>query len=423
MAVPLFALLLVSVLGNVRPLFAQTARPTPEQAASKTGDPSGPPEGFGPVVLETAPGLAALSFDDYATNLVSPEDGSGHLFLTLKRGQVRVIGNLPRALPPPVFLDISRRVNAQGLEEGLLGLAFDPMYRTNGSFYVSYTASHPRRLVVSRFLVSHDNPLRADRRSALVLIEIPLYDAPGFAYHNGGQLAFGPDGHLYIAVGDGGVPEYAQDLSELAGKVLRIDVRDATPDEPYRGPPDNPFAQAAGTPETVRPEVWAYGLRNPWRMSFDPVTGNLWAADVGESDYEEVNLIKPGRNYGWPMLEGLECLGHGGYNCAADVLSGLEPPIAVHSREDGWVAIIGGYVYRGARLPWLSGAYVYGDLSGRIWALWFDGARVTQQRELAQTGLLITTFGLDLSGELYIVSSPPTSGIYLLSPGTSEPDG
>ena len=325
-------------------------------------------------------------------------DGSARLFVALQPGEIVVFPGEQNAASALTFLDITGWVNDRGFEEGLLGLAFDPSYSASGYFYVYYSASGPRRSVISRFSVSGDSPNTADPSSEVILLQVPQ----PYSNHNGGQLVFGPDGYLYIGLGDGGdggdPQENGQNRSTLLGSIIRIDVGSIDSVGGYAIPPDNPFAGDGGG---VRQEIWAYGLRNPWRFTFDRKTGNLWAADVGQDRYEEVDVIRPGLNYGWNRMEGFHCFPQGGFECDQ---SGLELPIAEYGREGG-CSITGGYVYRGSRLPSLYGAYVYGDFcSGKIWALRYDGTQVTEQLELVDSRLSISSFGEDQSGELYILS-------------------
>ena len=291
-----------------------------------------------------------------------------------------------------LFLDIRDRVNDRGQEEGLIGIALDPRFDSNGLFYVYYTADDPRRSVIARF-ESQTDRTAANPGSETIILEIPQ----PYANHNGGQLAFGPHDFLYIGLGDGGSagdPKgNGQNAQTLLGAILRLDVSGLDSTGSYAIPSDNPFVDIDG----ARPEIWAYGLRNPWRFTFDRETGDLWAADVGQNRLEEINIIKPGINYGWNIMEGDES-----YLRSPDS-DKLELPIAVYGREDG-CSITGGYVYRGARFPSLYGAYVYGDYcSGKIWALRYDGARVTESIELADSNLKISSFAEDPDGELYIL--------------------
>ena len=346
-----------------------------------------------PVELE--PAFPGIEFDRMVF-LTYAERESGRLFVVLQPGRIVVFENDPGVESARTFLDIRERVNDAGNEEGLLGLAFDPAFVENGHFYVYYTASRPRRSVVSRFSVSAGDPNRADADSELVFLEV---EQP-YRNHNGGHLAFGPDGMLYVGLGDGGSSGdprgNGQDTSTLLGSILRIDVSVLDQLGGYAVPPDNPFAGGEGA---ARAEIWAYGLRNPWRFSFDRETGDLWAADVGQNLYEEVDIIRPGLNYGWNVMEGSHCFRR--ENCDA---RGLEMPVAEYGR-DGGCSVTGGYVYRGSRLPSLYGAYLYGDFcSGKIWALRRDGAAVTEQMLIADTGLSISSFGEDPSGEVYVLT-------------------
>ena len=240
------------------------------------------------------------------------------------------------------------------------------------------------------------------------MLEVPQ----PFKNHNGGHLAFGPDGYLYIGLGDGGSrgdPHgNAQDTTNLLGSILRIDVSSASSRHPYAIPPDNPFV---GLGAGVREEIWAYGLRNPWRFSFDTVSGDLWAGDVGQGGYEEVNIIRPGLNYGWNIKEGLHCY-QSSKKCPE---LNSEPPIVEYSHTAGKCSITGGYVYRGTSLPSLAGAYVYGDFcTGQIWAFRSDGAGVTEHSELLHADAEIYSFGQDQQGEIFVLL--PTH-IYRLEPG------
>ena len=239
-------------------------------------------------------------------------------------------------------------------------------------------------------------------RSVLQSEQVILEVMQPFGNHNGGTLAFGPDGYLYIGLGDGGSGgdpfNHGQNTSTLLGAMLRIDVSGATVNEPYRVPTDNPFV---GVGAGARAEIWAFGLRNPWKFSFDPATGALWAGDVGQSDYEEVDIVERGGNYGWNVMEGLHCYPPGVQACDQ---TGLEPPVLEYTHAEG-CSITGGYVYRGSRLPSLAGAYVYADYcSGRIWGLRHDGTAVTEHRLIADTDLQIPSFGTDERGNLYVLA-------------------
>lgn len=330
-------------------------------------------------------------------HLTYADDGANRLFLALQAGRIMTLPNDQHADTASLFLDINERVNDAGNEEGLLGLAFDPDYRRNGYFYVHYSASGPRRSIVSRFSVSGNDPNVADAESERIILQV----AQPYSNHNGGQLLFGPDGYLYAGLGDGGSRgdpgQNGQNTSTLLGSILRIDVDPVDSEDAYAIPSDNPFADQG---EGVRGEVWAYGLRNPWRFTFDRVTGDLWAGDVGQYRFEEVNIIKSGGNYGWNVMEGFHCFQSPG-DCNQE---GLSQPLIEYDRGDG-CSVTGGYVYRGARLPSLYGAYIYGDFcSGKIWALRYDGDQVSENLEIVDSSLTISAFGEDQSGELYILS-------------------
>ena len=338
------------------------------------------------------------------TNLTQPAAGDDRLFVTEQPGRVLAFANDEAAREAEVFLDIQDRVSDRGSEEGLLGLAFNPAYHENGYLYVYYSASGPRRSVVSRF---HANAGRqqADPASELVIMEI----AQPFSNHNGGQLAFGPDGFLYVGLGDGGSGgdpmRHGRNKGTLLGSILRIDVSRATSEAPYATPPDNPFIDDAG----ARGEIWAYGLRNPWRFSFDRETGRLWAGDVGQNSVEEVDVVEKGEDYGWNRLEGSQCFSAADCDPTWTVLPVWEYPTR------GNCSVIGGYVYRGGGIPSLTGAYVFADFcSGRIWALRYDGQEVTEHLLLADTPLQIVSFGQDRDGALYVLSQ--NAGIYRLIP-------
>ncbi len=339
----------------------------------------------------------ALSFAQpiYLTHL---PDGRGQIAVVQQNGRVLVFHNDSAAISARTFLNISAKLSSSGGEEGLLGLVFHPNYSTNGYFYVDYTAGNPLRTVVARYSVSAVDPDSADGTSAFTILEI---EQP-FSNHNGGMIAFGPDGYLYIATGDGGSGNdpgnRAQSRTTLLGKILRIDVDDTTVSTHYVVPPDNPFADSAG----LRGEIWAYGLRNPFRFSIDPVSGELWAGDVGQSAREEVDIIVRGGNYGWRLMEGTIC--NPNFSGCDTAGLGLIPPVKDYPRSAG-TTVTGGYIYRGQNRPDLIGSYVYGDYgSGRIWMLRYASGVVTADSELINSPYAISSFGTDGSGELYIVS-------------------
>jgi glucose/arabinose dehydrogenase len=285
---------------------------------------------------------------------------------------------------------------ASGGELGLLGLAFHPAYAFNRKFYVDYTRPSGSlwETVVAEYLASAANPDQADAASERILLTV----AQPFSNHKGGQLAFGPDGFLYIALGDGGSGGdpmgNGQNLQALLGKILRIDVNGSSGGQPYAIPPDNPFASGGG-----RPEIFAYGFRNPWRFSFDSATGTLFAGDVGQNSFEEVDIVQKGLNYGWNIMEGSHCFAPAtGCNMA-----GLTMPINDYGRDQG-TTVIGGFVYRGSAIPALVGAYVFGDFgNGRIWGLRQGSSGAWERTQLAASGKSISSFGRDETGELYVV--------------------
>lgn len=322
-------------------------------------------------------------------------DGSDRLFVVEQSGTIQVFENDASTSDQSVFLDIRGRVDDSGNEEGLLGLAFHPDYANNGFFYVNYTADN--QTIISRFEVSGSNPDQADSGSETVIL---TYNQP-FSNHNGGHLAFGPDGYLYIASGDGGSAgdpdENAQNRKTLLGNILRIDVDGAENGNNYAIPPDNPFT---GNSEGFREEIYAYGLRNPWRFSFDSENGDLLAGDVGQGTLEEIDIIESGGNYGWDIMEGTQCF-EPSSGCDQ---SGLTLPVWEYGRDEG-ISVTGGYVYRGPGLNDLTGQYIYGDFgTGRIWALEFSDPENPSNTELIDSELNISSFGTDADNELYICS-------------------
>ena len=344
------------------------------------------------------------------TGLENAGDSTGRLFTVEQKGVIRTIRGNGETAERSLFLDITGKVDGEGDEKGLLGLAFHPQYAVNGLFYVNYTAGDPVRTVVSRFSVSGDDPDSADPDSEQVMLE---FSQP-YSNHNGGHMAFGPDGYLYIAVGDGGSggdPHgNGQNRSTLLGSLLRIDVDNPAEGLNYGIPPDNPFA---GNTDGYREEIYAYGLRNTWRFSFDHETGELWAGDVGQGAREEIDIIVSGGNYGWNTMEGFSC-----YNsedgCSEE---GIELPVWDYPRSEG-VSVTGGYVYRGRNMPDLFGHYIYGDFgSGRIWAIDRDDEGNVANEELLVSGFNISSFGVGEDGELYILNY--WGKIYRFTPATT----
>ncbi|MFO7526530.1 MAG: PQQ-dependent sugar dehydrogenase [Ignavibacteriaceae bacterium] len=343
---------------------------------------------------EAFPNLPNLSGP---VDLRNSGDFTNRLFVVEQPGRIKVFENRPDVNSIKTFLNIEDSVLSGG-ELGLLGLAFHPDYKNNGYFYVNYTASNPRRTIIARFQVSSTN---ADSAAADTKFELLTYNQP-YTNHNGGWIGFGPDGYLYIAAGDGGSggdpDNYAQNVNFLLGKILRIDVDNQDPGLNYAIPPDNPFVDSTGT---VRKEIFAWGMRNPWRCSFDPVTGWLWAADVGQGAREEVDIVENGGNYGWRCYEG---------NLPYNTTGCLPPenyifPIWDYPRSEGY-SVTGGYVYRGPNQPDLVGKYIYADWgSRRVWSLDHDGVIPTLNVLLftLPSGASPTSFGIDEAGELYFV--------------------
>jgi glucose/arabinose dehydrogenase len=325
--------------------------------------------------------------------LTHASDGSGRRFVVEKTGTIQII-KADQVLATP-FLDISSKVRSSGNEQGLLGLAFHPRYAENGRFFVGYTDIAGRN-TVERYQVSAD-PDRGDPASGVILLAI---DDPA-SNHNGGMVAFGPDGHLWVGTGDGGAAgdryQNGQNRQTLLGKMLRLDVDGG---EPYGIPADNPYV---GNP-LYAPEIWAMGIRNPWRYSFDRANGDLWIADVGQNAFEEIDRVPGGSpgglNFGWPIMEGLHCF-PAGAQCDQRP---YEQPVAEYGRGGG-CSVTGGYVYRGSAYPSLQGLYFFGDFcTGRIWSLDpQDGGRWRMTEQL-KDAIQIRSFGEDEVGEVYVTT-------------------
>jgi len=351
-------------------------------------------------VAATDPVWSAVRLQPLVTGLSNPlyvthaRDGSNRLFVLEQAGRVLVFQ--PGKSAPTVFLDITTRVLSGG-ERGLLGLAFHPTFPANRRFFVNYTRQPDGATVVAEYHASASDPNVADTAETVLLTV-----AQPFANHNGGMIEFGPDGFLYIGMGDGGSANdpdnHAQNPEDLLGKILRIDVNGAGTSTPYGIPSGNPFAG----PTPGRDEVYALGLRNPFRFSFDRATGQLYAGDVGQGAREEIDIVANGGNYGWRVFEGTLCTNVDPGLC---VPSSFTPPIAEYDHSAGRCSVIGGYVYRGSQGTLADGAYVYGDLcTGEIFQL-FPAARGGGQTVVLDAALdnVLASFGEDETGELYVV--------------------
>ena len=384
-----------------------------------------------PIELKDA--FPGMKFDRPLWLEESP-DGTGRLFVLQQEGKILVFSKDRRAAPK-TFLDLTDRKPMVQNEEGLLGMAFHPGFASNQLCYLFYVQQSPKRNVLSEVRVAKNDPNTLDLASERVLLEIPQ----PYWNHKGGTIAFGPDGYLYYSVGDGGFGgdphNVGQSGHHLLGKILRLDVNSRTGKLPYGVPKDNPFvgrdqkgnpkADPFDTlPEGVRPEIWAYGLRNVWRMSFDRETGELWAGDVGQEKWEEVDLITKGGNYGWNLRERFH-----EYKKKQKARGETIDPVIEYPHNAGMaaeakfpthtpgVSITGGYVYRGKKLPELKGVYIYGDFQmGTIWGLRHAGGKVVEHGELSKANALrtIASFAEDQSGELYVLSFD--GHIYALTP-------
>ena len=385
---------------------AATTAPTAPPSPTPPAEPS-PTLPAATATAVSTPTVEAPPLDTLGLNLVSVAggftrptfithagDGSGRLFVTEQAGRIRVIDN--GAVYPEPFLDIEELVGSDGSEQGLLSFVFHPDYANNGFFYVNYTDKQGDT-VIARYTVSAGSPDAADPASSQVLL---TFDQP-YANHNGGQLVFGPDGHLYIGNGDGGSggdpQNNGQSLNTLLGKILRIDVDNA---DPYGIPADNPFVDDPN----ARPEIWSYGWRNPWRFSFDRQTGDMYVADVGQNQYEEIHFEPAGSpgglNYGWNLMEGNHCFRSPDCDPATQ---NLVLPVAEYDHSQG-CSVTGGYVYRGDVFPDLSGVYLYADFcSGLVWGLRQEADGGWSQAELLASGYRISSFGQDEAGEIYLV--------------------
>ncbi len=363
-----------------------------EAPADITTSHDGPPDASAFELVEVARGFNAPLLATHAG------DGSERIFVLEQSGRIWIIQDGERLDTP--FIDLSNLASqdiTRGYSErGLLGLAFHPEYADNGLFYVNYTDQSGTTRVVA-YTVAQDDPNQADATSAREVFSI---DQP-YSNHNGGYMSFGPDGYLYISVGDGGAGNdplsVGQDPANLLGTIIRIDVDNYDATQPYSIPADNPYIQNPA----LAPEVWVWGLRNVWRFSFDTATGDLYHADVGQSAWEEVNFQPAdspgGENYGWPAYEGSQR--HIGPDAPTAVM-----PIVEYSHSMG-CSITGGYVYRGEAIPALDGYYLFSDwCSGRIWAAYRDSAENWRFEEIMNTSFQVSSFGQDEAGEVYVVA-------------------
>ncbi|MBI2609328.1 MAG: PQQ-dependent sugar dehydrogenase [Deltaproteobacteria bacterium] len=325
----------------------------------------------------------------YPTDMAEIPDGSSRYVVLEQAGVIKVFKD--KKILKELFLDISEKVESGG-EKGLLGIAFHPDFKKNKKFYLNYTTRKEGKLytVISKWQLGEKN--LADKKSEKIIL---TFEQP-YDNHNGGQLAFGPDGYFYMGVGDGGgagdPKNNGQNLKTILGSILRIDVNGK---EPYEIPKDNPFVDH----QEARKEIWAYGLRNPWRFSFDSETGTLYAGDVGQVRREEIDVIQKGKNYGWRIMEGTLC-----YKPSEDCKKeGLELPLVEYGRDEGY-SVTGGFVYRGKKLQELIGHYIYADFgTGKMWALKYDGKKASKPQLVNHSHLKIASFSQDHEGELYII--------------------
>ncbi len=361
--------------------------------------------------IRLEPAFPSLTFER-PVQITHAGDGSDRLFVVEQPGRVLVFPNSSEVDKAEVFIDLTDPVNDVGNEEGLLSIAFHPNYKENGRFFVYYSAGDPRRSVIAEGKASEDNPNRARPGLQVILEQSQPWDN-----HNGSTLVFGPDGMLYASFGDGGwagdPQNNAQDTTNLLGSVIRIDVDNKDPGRGYSIPADNPITveQHQQNPK-LRRELWAWGLRNVWRMSFDRTTGELWAGDVGQNKWEEVSILRKGGNYGWKVREGAHRFGKSG---AKNTEAFIEP-VFEYDHNKGW-SITGGHVYRGPQSV-LQGLYMCGDyISRRLWIMrpnGMDPVQDVREFDLGRDGAFVASFGEDEAGEMYIcdhVRANPGSGV------------
>ncbi len=368
------------------------------------------------VIEKPLPVSAARAFENLIFErpivVTHANDGSNRVFVAEQEGIIKAFKNDPDVEEATVFLDIDKRCRYRddNNEEGLLGYAFHPKFKDNGQVFAYYTtASEEHTSFVSRFTLSKDDPNKVDASTEEVLMKIPQ----PYWNHNGGTIAFGKDGYLYIGLGDGGLGNdphgNGQNLSTMLGAILRIDVDTMDEGKAYAIPKDNPFvdytvSRRQGKTIKAEPEIYAYGLRNVWRMAFDRENGKLWAADVGQGLWEEINIVEKGGNYGWNIREAMHWFRPDGNDTKTDKL--IDPVWEYH--HDVGKSITGGLVYRGKEVPELVGKYVYGDyVTGLLWALEHDGKKTVANYSLKFEGdkLPIMSFGDDEAGEVYFTTT------------------
>jgi glucose/arabinose dehydrogenase len=348
------------------------------------------------VSYELSLAFSALNFE-MPIELTSPHDNTNRIFVVEQKGRIMCFPNQPDVKKASVFLDIVKKVDSGG-EKGLLGLAFHPDYKNNGFFYVNYTRSSPLETVISRFKVNPVNPEVADAATEEILLR---YSQP-FSNHNGGKIAFGNDGYLYISAGDGGSGgdphNNGQDLKSLLGKILRIDVNNPSDKRRYGIPHDNPFH---ANDKGYREEIYAYGIRNAWRFNFDTETGWLWAGDVGQNAIEEIDIIEKGGNFGWRIMEAEDCFKP--RDCRKDNL--ILPIWSYRQGSSTGKSVTGGYVCRDRDLAGLYGKYIYGDfVSGNIWALTYSGKKAVSNELIAKLSDGLSSFGEDNNKNLFVLA-------------------